>query len=86
MPRLSSYPNVYNTSLVLLQRRGFALGYNKSDDTWTATKDRFELMADNPMELLGLAAILQESNPAPNAGEYWWKIDEPDLLTALNAL
>ncbi|HEV7403670.1 MAG TPA: hypothetical protein VGO11_12110 [Chthoniobacteraceae bacterium] len=35
-------------------------------------------------ELWGLASILHESNPAYDADEYWWKLDEPDLLTALN--
>jgi hypothetical protein len=85
VPRLSSYLNVYNTGLVLLQRRGFALGYNKTDDTWTATKNGFELLAENPIELLGLASFLEEMNPADHADEYWWKIDKPDLLTVLDA-
>ena len=82
MPRLSSYINVFNTCLVLLRREGFNLAHSKSDDTWTAEKEGFSFLADNPIELLGLVSIYQKIDTR-EYGEYWWKIDEPDILSEL---
>lgn len=82
MPSLSSYINVFNTCLVLLERRGFKLSYIESDDHWTAEKAGFSFLADNPIELLGLCSIYEELSPSEPA-EYWWRIDQPDLLGTL---
>ena len=83
MPDLSSYPNVYNTCLVLVERRGFKLVYDRPADTWYAEKDGFDLSAGNPAELLGLVSIFEEFKPNVHS-EYWWKIDEPNLLSKLD--
>jgi len=83
MSTLSSYLNVYNTCLVLLQSDGYELGHNKTDDTWTARKGEFSFLADNPIELLGLAAIYTKLKPS-EPKEYWWKIDEPNLFEKLS--
>jgi len=83
MPDLSSYPNVYNTCLVLIERRGFKLSYDRVADAWYAAKDGFTLRADNPSELLGIVTIFEELKPNTH-DEYWWKIDEPNLLSQLD--
>jgi hypothetical protein len=80
MPDLSAHLNVYNTALVVLQRKGFKLRYDKSHEWWFAEKDGWEFLADDPMELLGLVAIYEHHSPQEKK-EYWWKIDEPDLLS-----
>jgi hypothetical protein len=83
MTDLSSYPNVYNTCLVIIERRGFKLSYDRTAEAWFAEKRGFTLRADNPAELLGIVSIFEEIEPVEH-GEYWWKIDEPDLLSKLD--
>jgi hypothetical protein len=80
MPDLSSYINVFNTALVIVERKGWSLRYDKTQDFWFAQKNGWELLADNPIELLGLVSIYEYHSPKKRV-EYWWKIDEPDLLT-----
>lgn len=80
---LSSYPDVYNTCLVILERKGFALTYDKTNDSWVASILNFEFRGDNPIELLGLASIHEHLSPSADT-EYWWKIDTPDVLGRLD--
>jgi hypothetical protein len=80
MPDLSAYLNVYNTALVVLERKGWLLRYDKERGWWFAQKDGWELLADDPMQLLGLVAIFEHHDPKEKT-EYWWKIDEPNLLS-----
>ncbi len=79
MPDLSAYLNVYNTALVVLERKGWSLRYDKQHEWWFAKKDGWEFLADDPMQLLGLVAIFEHHAPKKKA-DYWWKIDEPDLF------
>ena len=83
MKYLSSYLNVYNTALVLIQRSGFHCEHNKHDDTWVAVRKECRLQADNPVELLGLVSVY-EKRAGTDDGEYWWRIDSPDLLKLLD--
>ena len=69
MSQLSSYPNVFNTCLVLLRREGFDLSYDKVHDSWQAEKDGFSFRADNPIELLGLTAIYEKMQPLSVCGQ-----------------
>jgi hypothetical protein len=80
MPDLSAYLNVYNTALVIIERKGWTLRYDASREWWFAQKDDWELLADDPMQLLGLVAIHEHHAPEEKS-EYWWRIDEPNLLT-----
>jgi hypothetical protein len=50
---------------------------------WCAKNDSISLQADNPIELLGLAAIWQKTRPK-SEGEYWWQISEPNFLSKLD--
>jgi hypothetical protein len=83
MPQLSSYPNVFNTCLVLLKRDGFGLEYDKGGDVWIAEKNGFSFKADNPIELLGLVSIYEKLHPT-EPSEYWWQISEPNILADLD--
>ena len=80
MSDLSAHLNVYNTALVVLERKGWALRYDKLREWWFATKDGWEFLAEDPMQLLGLVAIYESHAPLAKS-EYWWKIDDPDLLS-----
>ena len=82
MSDLGSYLNVYNTALVILERKGWSLRYEKTDELWFANKDGWNLVADNPIELLGLVAIFEHHAPKKKT-EYWWKIDKPNLVEKL---
>ena len=83
MPDLSSYLNVYNTALVILQKKGFASRLDDKTDNWYTEKYGWTFQADNPIELLGLVAIYGHQRPKTKT-EYWWRIDKPDLLTELD--
>jgi len=52
-------------------------------ENWLAMKDGFSFRADNPIELLGVVGIYEEIKPATDS-EYWWRLDQPDLLTELS--
>jgi hypothetical protein len=67
----------------LLQRRGYTIRYEKASDAWFAERAGFVFRGDNPIELLGLAAIHEDVKP-PTGCDYWWKIDDPDLLSELD--
>ena len=83
MSQLSSYPNVFNTCLVLLRKSEYQLSYNRADDTWTAKKGSFSFLADNPIELLGLVSIYEKMAPSAPT-EYWWQVREPNILKELD--
>ena len=84
MADLIAYLNVYNTALVVLERKGWELRFDSAREWWFARKDGWELLADDPMQLLGLVAIFEHHAPEEKS-EYWWKIDEPDLLSKLDS-
>ena len=84
-------PKFYNTCLSILRERGFDLhvegelteeGLFPTDHIWVATKGVFRLCADNPIELLGLAAIHEYKNPTINE-PYWWSVGGEDILDEL---
>ncbi len=83
MPDLSSHLNVYNTALVILERKGWSLSFDKPRDVWFAKRDGWELLADDPMQLLGLVRIYEHHSPNTKQ-EYWWKLDEPNVLAKLD--
>jgi hypothetical protein len=83
MSQLSSYPNVFNTCLVLLRRDGFKLSHERSSDMWVAERNGFSFRADNPIELLGLAAIYEKLQPKEDR-EYWWQISDPNIISEID--
>ena len=83
MTDLSAYLNVYNTALVILQEKGYTSRHEVTTDNWHAEKDGWSFLADNPIELLGLAAIFERQAPKTKT-ENWWRIDQPDLLKQLD--
>ena len=83
MPDLSAYLNVYNTALVILERKGWSLSFDKSNEQWLAKREDWEFLADDPMQLLGLVGIYEYRAPATKE-EYWWKLDEPNVFARLN--
>ena len=83
MADLSAYVNVYNTALVVLEKKGWALRFDSDHAWWYAKKGDWEFLADDPTQLLGLVAIYEYHKPDKKK-EYWWKIDEPNLLAKLD--
>ena len=90
---LSSHNNVYNTCLLILRERGYALSVTGETDSegmiapaslwWTAEKDGYRLGAFNPIELLGLAAIHAHHSPSGPPASYWWFVEGEDLYSRL---
>jgi hypothetical protein len=90
---LFSYPNVWNTCLLLLHDRGYRL-YLQCDSedelaplangTWNAELGAIKLRGDNPIELLGLAAIHEYHRPESDV-PYWWRVDGDNLVAQLEA-
>jgi hypothetical protein len=83
MPDLSAYLNVYNTALVVIEHKGWSLRFEEGRERWYAVKDGWELMAEDPIQLLGLISIHEHHSPTKK-DEYWWKIDQPDLFSKLD--
>lgn len=88
---LSSHINVWNTCLLILRQRGFALrvdgelspdGCYPTDAHWLAEKNGFSFRADNPIELLGLVAVHDHVRPREDV-PYWWQMKGPDLYVEL---
>ena len=89
---LFSYPNVWNTCLLLLRQRGYRLFVIGDEDaqvaisqySWNAEKDGLKFRANNPIELLGLIAIREHHCP-PADTPYWWRIEGPNVIAELEA-
>jgi len=79
MPALSYYSNVHNTALVILRNKGFRVWSQDNGHTFFAEKEGWDLLANDPVQLLGLVSILETQRPATYK-DYWWKIDKPWLL------
>lgn len=92
MGHVSSHVNVHRSCLALMLRRGWSLRiepgpYEACDarlDTFIATRDGTLLRADNPLELLGLAALHEHHHPH-DGQPYWWHVepDDNDFLERL---
>ena len=89
MSRLGSHPNVYNTCLNVLRRKGFEVSIYREDEAteihqclWEARKDDYDFLAANPIELLGLATVFEVVDPSVDK-PYWWRIDEDDIYEEL---
>ncbi|MFD7906207.1 MULTISPECIES: hypothetical protein [unclassified Kitasatospora] len=93
MASLGSHANVWETCLQLLRRQGYHLTVKLADeededglDAWLAEKDGFTFWADNPIELLGLAAVYEDVRPEEDR-PYWWAAktvrERPDVREQL---
>jgi hypothetical protein len=76
MPALGEYSNVYNTAILILQRKGFRVWYDEATDTYCCERDGWDFMANTPTSLLGLVAIFEYKQPATYR-EYWWREEGP---------
>jgi hypothetical protein len=92
--QLSSHSNVYNTCLRILRKKGFQLiteyevdenqSIIPSSQFWRAIKNGYELVASNPIELLGLATIYEYKQPSDEPSSYWWTVDGENIWEELN--
>jgi len=81
MPLLSDHVNVYSSCIALLDLQGWKIkidfgAYEKDDNEpiiYTATRDETIIKAEDPLRLLGLAAIDEHHKPHGDA-PYWWNI------------
>lgn len=82
---LADAMNTYDPALATLQERGYRVwvrpvGEVEEGEEWLARKDGNELIAGDPLRLLGLAAILE------TRGVNWQLAEnEPDLYDAIRA-
>ncbi len=92
MASLSSHSNVYNTCLHILRQRGYRLWVEGEQDesgcyptelAWMAEKNGATFHADNPIELMGLAAIYEHVNPVGEVQPGWWTVQGPDIKNEL---
>lgn len=89
MASLGSAGNVHATCLRILRAKGYALardvGRYEDDDGpygYLAEKDGFTFAANDPIELLGLAAIYEHVRPTEDA-PYWWFVEGSDIHTEI---
>lgn len=72
MPTLSEFANVYDSALDLLEKKGFQLWFDEKSDLFFAERNGWDFAAENPISLLGLAAIFEAEEPS-QFHEYWWR-------------
>jgi hypothetical protein len=92
MAMLFSYPNVWNTCLLILQERGYRLYLTGDPDevgtisrcAWNAEKNGVKLRGDNPIELLGLVGIYEYHQPQKDV-PYWWRIEGDNVIAEMEA-
>ena len=72
MPALGEYVNVYNSALQVLEDKGFRVWIDKHANMFCAERSGWDFMAENPISLLGLVAMLEYRSPDVYK-EYWWK-------------
>lgn len=75
MPTLSEFPNVYDSALDLLEKKGFQLWFDEGSELFFAERNGSDFAAENPISLLGLVAIFEAEEPA-QFHEYWWQRKE----------
>jgi hypothetical protein len=85
MASLGSAGNVHATCLRILRAKGYALardlGHYEDDDGpygYLAEKDGFTFAANDPIELLGLAAVYEHVRPTHDVPS-WWFVEGPDI-------
>lgn len=90
MPALGSNINVNATCLRVLRQLGFELRIESDNPdadllecSWVAEKSGYDLVADNPIELLGLAAIYEHKKPFGPPVPYWWTVEGDDIQAEL---
>ncbi|GGN44054.1 hypothetical protein FHR83_008008 [Actinoplanes campanulatus] len=71
MPALSEHMNVYTTAIAVLENKGFSIWYDRERDTFCAERDGWDFWADNPISLLGLAAIFEYKKPSEYTNRWW---------------
>jgi hypothetical protein len=91
---LVGVPNVWNSCLRVLRARGYDLsitcnappGLNAVERlnhvTWLARKGGYQLVANNPIELLGLAGVYEFKNQTSDEA-YWWVVEGADIVEEL---
>jgi hypothetical protein len=77
MPALSEYSNVYNTAVLLLERKGFRVWMNPETSLYCCERNGWDFMSESPCGLLGLVAIFEHKAPTEPA-EYWWREEGPE--------
>jgi hypothetical protein len=80
MASLSEYSNVYNTALLVLQKKGFQVWYDEQSNLYGAEKEGWDFLSESPCGLLGLVAIFEMKRPETYQ-EDWWREDGPDLYS-----
>ncbi len=89
---LFSYPNVWNTCLLILRVQGFRLYLLGDPDeagsisacSWNAEKNGMKFRGSNPIELLGLASVYHFHQPEVDTS-YWWRLEGPNIVKELEA-
>lgn len=72
MPSLSEHVNVYDAAVTVLLSRGFQVWVRDDGETFWAEKDGWDFVADSPVSLLGLVAMMDHIKPVA-AIDYWWR-------------
>lgn len=73
-----SNPNVFSTAIRIAERNGWEISTRKLEGSdsyeWSASKEDREVVANNPIELVGLIKIYEEQYSGSHE-PYWWKVD-----------
>lgn len=80
MPAHSAYANTENTSLVILEEKGYRVWADQKLEMYGCEKEGWDFMANSITELLGVVSIYEHHGCPSEYKEYWWRINEPWLI------
>jgi hypothetical protein len=80
MPALSAYANTENTSMVILEKKGYRTWYDDTIEMYGCVKNGWDFLATSITELLGVVGIYEFHGSPQKYEEYWWQINEPWLI------
>jgi len=83
MPTLSAYSNTENTSLVILENKGYKVWVDEKIEMYGCEKNGWDFMANSITELLGVVSIYEYHGSPRKYKEYWWRINEPWLIESI---
>ena len=84
MPALSAYSNVENTSMCILVEKGYRVWFERDTEMYCCEKSGWDFMAESITELLGVVSIYEYHGSPLQYKEYWWKINEPNLVNSIS--
>jgi hypothetical protein len=82
MASLIEYSNVYDTALLILEKKGYQVWYDAETQDYCAERNGWDFRSPSPCGLRGVVAIFEFKQPVQFV-EYWWREEGPEVYDHL---